>query len=95
MVTPERVQAPFRFLDRHGFSWTVLELRSHEVGGAGSLYFFSGGSTLRLSAYPDDWADMDWAALDRLRVRAEVLSEDVTRGGMRSRLTPAEGLSPA
>ena len=42
----------------------------------GRLYFFSRGTTLVLSAYPDDWPDLSWAELDALRGRAQVLGHD-------------------
>jgi hypothetical protein len=39
-----------------------------------------------LRRYPADWQGLDWHELDALRMRAEVLSSDITRS---PRATPA------
>lgn len=78
-----------RFLDRSGFSWSVFELRAgNSADPENSLYFLSRGSTLRLHSYPDDWPELDWAGLDRLRLTADVISDDVTRHATPRRRTP-------
>ncbi|MBC7897861.1 MAG: hypothetical protein H7066_20745 [Cytophagaceae bacterium] len=69
-----------RFLDAFGFAWHVTELPSNGVADLpGNLYFFSRGNTLRLRDYPAHWDDLSWRELESLRVRADVLSSDVTR----------------
>ncbi|MGQ0647739.1 MAG: hypothetical protein ACT4P7_09200 [Gemmatimonadaceae bacterium] len=69
-----------RFLDGHGFAWHVTELSPRNLADvSGCLYFFSRGSTLRLTSYPADWEDLGWPELEALRARADVLSRDVTR----------------
>ena len=63
-----------KFLDSEGVTWQVYELEPlasrDAVREAGWLYFFSRGVTRVLSAYPDDWRQMDWPGLERLCVRA-------------------------
>jgi hypothetical protein len=75
-----------RFLDAFGFQWQVSELTPATPSSQradrwrpGWLYFCSRGSTLVLRDYPPDWQDLEWHELDTLRLRAEVLSSDVTR----------------
>ena len=59
-----------KFVDSEGVHWQVYELSNDAVADAHRaeswLYFFSRGATRSLSAYPDDWALMDWPGLDRL-----------------------------
>jgi hypothetical protein len=59
-----------KFVDSEGVHWQVYELSGDAPVGdlrAGSwLYFFSRGATRSLSAYPDDWAVMDWPGLEQL-----------------------------
>ena len=76
-----------RFIDSFGFLWQVMEVPATDTRGtpvdladmSGTLYFCSRGCTMVLREYPADWQALDWAALDRLRLRAAVLSSDVTR----------------
>ena len=67
--------APSRkFVDSEGVHWQVYELSDDgPVGGLRAdswLYFFARGATRSLTAYPDDWAVMDWPGLERLCQRA-------------------------
>jgi hypothetical protein len=58
-----------KFVDSDGINWQVYELSDEGTDGelrGGWLYFFSRGVTRSLSAYPDDWAMMDWPGLERL-----------------------------
>jgi hypothetical protein len=73
-----------RFLDAFGFAWHVTELPSRLADLPGNLYFFSRGNTLRLRDYPAQWEAMSWRELEALRIRAEVLSSDVTRARVHS-----------
>jgi hypothetical protein len=74
------IAAPVRFLDAQGFAWTVTEVRPVGVPESlGALYFFSGGSTLRLKTYPPHWAELTWPELERLRHLAEVMTLELTR----------------
>lgn len=68
-----------RFLDAQGFAWQAVEVSSADATLAGTLYFFSGGSTRRLERYPLDWRACAWDELDRLCRRATVLSADLVR----------------
>jgi hypothetical protein len=59
-----------KFVDSEGVHWQVYELTSgagpSEMAADSWLYFFSRGDTRSLAEYPDDWAVMDWPALERL-----------------------------
>ena len=56
-----------KFIDSDGIHWQVYELSDEStLRGQSWLYFFSRGVTKSLSAYPDDWAVMDWPGLERL-----------------------------
>lgn len=59
-----------KFVDSEGVHWQVYELSNDgaldEDRVQSWLYFFSRGVTRSLSAYPDDWAVMDWPGLARL-----------------------------
>jgi hypothetical protein len=76
-----------RFIDSFGFLWQIMEVPPSDARGksveladvSGWLYFFSRGSTMVLRDYPADWRDLDWVGLERLRTRATVWSNDVTR----------------
>ena len=75
-----------RFIDPSGFLWQVMEVGASEALAAPidrsntpALYFCSRGCTMVLREFPADWLSMDWAGLERLRLRATVLSSDVTR----------------
>lgn len=68
-----------RFLDAEGFAWQAVEVAPADATVAGTLYFFSGGSTRRLERYPSDWRACAWDELDQLCRRATVLSADVVR----------------
>jgi len=53
-----------KFIDSDGIHWQVYELSDESAVRERSwLYFFSRGETKSLSAYPDDWAVMDWPGL--------------------------------
>jgi hypothetical protein len=82
-----------RFLDAYGSAWRVLELSPTSLADVpGSLYFFSRGSTLRLLQYPADWDTLDWAQLDGLRTKAEVLSRDaILPGAVEPQAEPVRG----
>jgi hypothetical protein len=51
-----------------------------------------------LREYPADWNDLDWVGLEKLRMRATVMSDDVTRlpatPGSRAAASLHPGLSP-
>lgn len=68
-----------RFLDAQGFAWQAVEVVPAGAALAGTLYFFSGGSTRRLERYPLDWRACAWDELDRLCRGATVLSADLVR----------------
>lgn len=76
-----------RFIDSFGFLWQIMEVAPTDARGKtadlvdvpGWLYFCSRGCTMVLRQYPADWNGLDWAGLDALRMRAGVLSSDVTR----------------
>jgi hypothetical protein len=59
-----------KFVDSEGVNWQVYELSNDGAAEARRseswLYFFSRDTTRSLSAYPDDWAVMDWPGLERL-----------------------------
>ena len=59
-----------KFVDSEGVHWQVYELSGEGAGGELRadrwLYFFSRGATRSLTAYPDDWAVMDWPGLEKL-----------------------------
>ena len=59
-----------KFVDSEGIHWQVYELSDDgavgDLRGGSWLYFFSRDATRSLSAYPDDWAVMDWPGLERL-----------------------------
>jgi hypothetical protein len=56
-----------KFIDSDGIHWQVYELSEDTaVRDRSWLYFFSRDETKSLSAYPDDWAVMDWPGLERL-----------------------------
>ena len=59
-----------KFVDSEGVNWQVYELTNDAVLDApvseSWLYFFSRDTTRSLSAYPDDWAVMDWHGLEGL-----------------------------
>ena len=59
-----------KFVDSEGVNWQVYELSNDSDADAHRaeswLYFFSRSATRSLSAYPDDWAVMDWPGLERL-----------------------------
>jgi len=59
-----------KFVDSEGVHWQVYELSNDGVADTPRpeswLYFFARGATRSLSAYPDDWALMDWPGLERL-----------------------------
>jgi len=59
-----------KFVDSEGVNWQVYELSNDGLADARPpeswLYFFSRDTTRSLSAYPDDWAVMDWPGLERL-----------------------------
>ena len=63
-----------KFVDSEGVHWQVYELTSDvsptEIAADSWLYFFSRADTRSLAEYPDDWAVMDWPALERLCRRA-------------------------
>ena len=61
-----------RFVDSDGVHWqayqvTALDTRI-DAGGTHErwLYFFSRGVTRSLTAFPDDWSQLDWPGLERL-----------------------------
>jgi len=76
-----------RFIDSFGFLWQVVEVAPTNAQREaraladvpGWLYFCSRGCTMVLRRYPADWQRLDWHELDALRMRAEVLSSDITR----------------
>jgi hypothetical protein len=76
-----------RFIDSSGFLWQIMEVPRTDARGlpvevadlSGWLYFFSRGCTMVLHDYPADWNDLDWVGMDKLRTRATVMSDDVTR----------------
>ena len=76
-----------RFIDSFGFLWQIMEVPPTDARGvpvevadlSGWLYFFSRGCTMVLRQYPADWSDLDWVGLEKLRMRAMVMSDDVTR----------------
>jgi hypothetical protein len=59
-----------KFVDSEGVNWQVYELTNDatvaEIESQRWLYFFSRSATRSLTAYPDDWALMDWHGLERL-----------------------------
>ena len=59
-----------KFVDSEGVNWQVYELSNDtstaELEAQRWLYFFSRSATRSLSAYPDDWSQMDWQGLERL-----------------------------
>ena len=59
-----------KFVDSEGVNWQVYELTNDatvaEIESQRWLYFFSRSATRSLTAYPDDWAVMDWHGLERL-----------------------------
>jgi hypothetical protein len=59
-----------RFVDSEGVNWQVYELSNDaataDLESRRWLYFFSRSATRSLTAYPVDWALMDWQGLDRL-----------------------------
>ena len=59
-----------KFVDSEGVNWQVYELSNDataaELDVQRWLYFFSRSTTRSLTAYPDDWALMDWQGLERL-----------------------------
>jgi hypothetical protein len=67
----DRVAVSRRFVDSDGVHWQVYEVTPMN-GGAGAdghgrwLYFFSRGVTRSLTAFPDDWSQMEWPGLERL-----------------------------
>lgn len=74
-----------RFVDSVGFHWEVLEIDSGrassgdasvEALGGGSLYFMSRHVTRVLREYPEQWALLDWAALEDLCAVASPLGGD-------------------
>ena len=78
-----------KFVDSEGVNWQVYELSSDatapELEVQRWLYFFSRGATRSLTAYPDDWALMDWQGLERLCRHAG----PPTREPSRPRVVPA------
>jgi hypothetical protein len=76
-----------RFIDSFGFLWQIMEVPRTDARGmpvevadlSGWLYFFSRGCTMVLREYPADWNDLEWVGLEKLRMRATVMSDDVTR----------------
>jgi hypothetical protein len=81
-----------KFIDSDGVHWQVYELSDDaraDVLSTGSwLYFFSRGVTRSLSVYPDDWASMDWPALEQLCHRA---TPPMAREPARRRVVEAQG----
>lgn len=72
-----------KFVDSDGIHWQVYELSNdvaQTISGESWLYFFSRSATRSLSAYPDDWAVMDWQGLERLchTARPPAVRERVT-----------------
>ena len=71
-----------QFVDSFGFSWEAVEItREMPIVDAprptdGWLYFLSRGTTRRLRAYPTDWKALEWADLEDLCTRAEVVGTD-------------------
>lgn len=72
-----------RFIDSTGFSWQVWEIAQSAQEAAADaapspswLYFFSRGTTLVLSSFPEEWSTLEWKELEDLRKRAEVLGSD-------------------
>ena len=76
-----------KFVDSEGVNWQVYELTNDEALDAAGfeswLYFFSRDTTRSLSAYPDDWAVMDWPGLEALCRHAR---PPVQRGFVRARV---------
>jgi hypothetical protein len=61
-----------KFIASDGIHWQVYELSDDTaVRDRSWLYFFSRDETKSLTAYPDDWAVMDWPGLERLCERAK------------------------
>jgi hypothetical protein len=71
-----------QFLDSFGFSWEAVEITrempriDQPAPADGWLYFLSRGTTRRLRAYPTDWRTLEWADLEDLCTRAEVVGTD-------------------
>ena len=71
-----------QFVDSFGFSWEAVEItREMPIVDLprptdGWLYFLSRGTTRRLNAYPVDWNSLEWADLEDLCTRAEVVGTD-------------------
>ena len=77
-----------KFIDSDGIHWQVDELSDDTTLREQSwLYFFSRGVTKSLSAYPDDWAVMDWPGLERLCQNAR---PPARRDSMRSLTTAGQ-----
>ncbi|HEX6049953.1 MAG TPA: hypothetical protein VFZ21_11820 [Gemmatimonadaceae bacterium] len=60
-----------RFVDSEGVHWQVYQVTAVKDGTGATahepwLYFFSRGVTRSLTAFPDDWSQMDWPGLERL-----------------------------
>ena len=80
-----------KFVASDGIHWQVYELSDDGMDGelrGGWLYFFSRGVTRSLSSYPDDWATMDWAGLERL---CELARPPVRRHPARPLMTVGQG----
>jgi len=78
-----------KFIDSDGIHWQVYELSDESAVRERSwLYFFSRGETKSLSAYPDDWAVMDWPGLQRLCQHAR---PPARRDSVRPLTTAAQG----
>ena len=61
-----------KFTASDGIHWQVYQLSDDTaVRDRSWLYFFSRDETKSLTAYPDDWAVMDWPGLERLCERAK------------------------
>lgn len=81
-----------KFIDSEGVHWQVYELEDtgspHYLETGSWLYFFARGATRSLAVYPDDWAAMDWAGLEKL---CRVASPPVARVPARRRPMTAQG----
>ena len=72
-----------KFVDSEGVNWQVYELSNDataaELDVQRWLYFFSRSATRCLTAYPDDWALMDWQGLERLCRRSAPPRPELSR----------------
>ena len=84
-----------QFVDSFGFSWEAVEI-TREIPRVdlpspddGWLYFLSRGTTRRLRGYPNEWRSLEWADLEDLCTRAEVVGTDAGSLPVRERARPA------